>query len=77
MDRHHLVPYAATPTSKNILDAAQDFGLTAEEARRTLDAALVGPRSESAVAQNLDEVAGALAQEILAKQRRMLHERLS
>ena len=60
-----------------MLQAAQDFGLTREEAWRTVAAALVGPRSESAVAQSLDEVAGALAQEILAKQRRILGERLS
>jgi hypothetical protein len=60
-----------------MLEAAQDFGLTAEEAADTLGAALLGLRSESAVAPDLDEVAGALAEEILAKQRRMLRERLS
>jgi hypothetical protein len=77
MDRDHLATYTAMPTLRRMLEAAQDFGLTAEEARRTLDAALVGSRSESAVARNLDEVAGALAREILAKQRRLLRERLS
>jgi hypothetical protein len=58
-----------------MLEAAQDFGLTAEEATDTLHAALVGPRFENGVPTDFDEVAGALAQEILAKQRRGLRER--
>jgi hypothetical protein len=77
MDRDHYATYPATPPLRAMVEAAQDFGLTTEEATDTLVAALVGPGFESGVAPDLDEVAGALAQEILAKQRLVLRKRLS
>jgi hypothetical protein len=77
MDHYHPATYPATPPFRAMLEAARDFGLTAEEATDTLRTALVGPRFENGVATDLDEVAGALAQQILAKQRRGLRERPS
>src|SRR2546427_8297316 len=59
-----------TTTLTAMLDAAVDFGLTRDEARHTFHKALVDPRREASVAGYLDRVAGALAREILAKQRR-------
>lgn len=76
MDRNHPATYPATPTLRAMLEAAQGFGLTPEQAWRTLNAALARPRFESTVAEYLDEIAGALAQEILAKERRTLDEPL-
>ena len=61
-----------TTTLTAMLDAAVDFGLTPEEARHTFRKALVDPRREASVAGYLDRIAGALAREILAKQRRLL-----
>jgi hypothetical protein len=72
MDRDRVTAYPAPPALRAMLAAAQDFGLTPEEAWTTLDAALVGPRYESTAAEYVDEIAGAFAQAILAKQRRIL-----
>jgi hypothetical protein len=60
-----------------MLAAAQKFGLTPEEAWRTLDAALAGLRYQSTAAEYIDEIAGAFARTILAKQRRMLGDSAS
>jgi hypothetical protein len=53
-----------------VLNAAIAFGLTREEAWRTFNLALSGARLET-VPEYYDEIAGALAREILAKQRRI------
>jgi hypothetical protein len=72
MDSDRLTAYPAPAALRAMLGAAQEFGLTPEEAWRTLDGALVGPRYESTAAEYIDEIAGAFAQAILAKQRRIL-----
>lgn len=54
-----------------MLNAAIDFGLTRDEAWRTFNLALSRARLET-VPEYCDEIAGALAEEILSKQRRML-----
>jgi hypothetical protein len=53
-----------------MLNTAIDFGLTADEAWGTFNLALSRARHET-VPEYYDEIAGALAQEILSKQRRM------
>ena len=65
----HTASYTATVAV--MLNAAEDFGLTREEARTTLHRAMVDPRREASVADYLDRIAGALSREILAKQRRL------
>jgi hypothetical protein len=77
MDRHNLATYPAPSTLRAMLGAAESFGLTPDEAWRTLDAALIGPSFEATAAGSLDEIAGALAQQILAKQRRILGDQAS
>jgi hypothetical protein len=68
--RHpHTASYTATVAA--MLDAAVDFGLTRDEAQRTLHEAMTDPRREHSVADYLDRIAGALAREILAKHRRL------
>jgi hypothetical protein len=52
-----------------MMDAATDFGLTREEAWSTFSDALAGGYSDAN--QYVDDVAGALAQQILSKQRRI------
>jgi lantibiotic modifying enzyme len=54
-----------------VLNAAIDFGLTREEAWRTFSDALSTAHVET-VPDYYDAIAGALAQEILFKQRRIL-----
>jgi hypothetical protein len=68
MDPHLPPTYATTPRA--VLNAAIAFGLTREEAWRTFNLALSGARLET-VPEYYDEIAGALAREILAKQRRI------
>jgi hypothetical protein len=53
-----------------ILDAAVQFGLSRDEAWQTVDEALYRA-SASGLPDCLDELAGALARSILAKQRRI------
>jgi hypothetical protein len=63
-----------TPSLHAICDAAQHFGLTREEVWQTVDASPpIG--GDATVAAYLDEVAGALAVQILAKERRILSMR--
>ena len=54
---------------QSVFDSAKEFGLSDEEVLRTFDQAfwIVGP--EGCVSEYLDELSGALARRILAKQR--------
>ena len=60
-----------------MLDAATQFGLTREEAWLAFKTTLAGVRAETTVPDCMDEIAGALAREILAKQRRLLRRHCS
>ena len=71
MDSDRSATYPATPALRAVLNAAIDFGLTREEAWRTFNDALSGARVET-VPEYYDVIAGALAQEILSKQQRIL-----
>jgi phage terminase small subunit len=71
MDWHDPATASYTTAVTTMLDAAVDFGLTPDEARRTLHEAMADPRREASVAAYLDRIAGALARTILAKQRRL------
>jgi hypothetical protein len=54
------------------MEAAVDFGLTQEEAWRAFLDSLERPPDAATTGEYLDEIAGVLAREILAKQRRIL-----
>jgi hypothetical protein len=58
---------------EKILDAARQFGLSDDEARRTVGGALClyGTDGRATSPDCLDELTGALARVILAKQRRI------
>jgi hypothetical protein len=71
MDPYRPPTYPVRPRLKAVLNAAIDFGLTRDEAWRTFNLALSRARRET-VPEYYDEIAGALAEEILSKQRRML-----
>ena len=60
-----------------MLDAATEFGLTREEAWLAFKTSLAAVRAETAMSDCMDEIAGALAREILAKQRRLLRRHYS
>jgi hypothetical protein len=77
MDRKQGATYTETVPVQVMLDAATQFGLTREEAWRTFNAALPSAPTVTDVPEFLDEVAGAFAREILAKQRRILRDKLS
>jgi|RhiMetdeSRZDD1v2_1073273.scaffolds.fasta_scaffold00931_7 hypothetical protein len=72
MHRRDPATASYNTTLTAMLDAAVDFGLTRDEARGTFHQALADPRREATVAGYLDRIAGALAREILIKQRRAL-----
>jgi hypothetical protein len=55
---------------KAIFDAARRFGLTDDEVWKTVDASLDGAGRDATVRECLDDLAGALARRILAKERR-------
>jgi hypothetical protein len=76
-DFHHRALYPAAAPLSSILDAATWFGLTREEAWRTYHDAIAQPQPGMRVPEYLDQVAGALASAILAKQQRILSERRS
>ena len=71
MSRHDI----AAPPLHAIFGAARDFGLTEDEVWRTVAAAqrMAGP--DATVSASLDEMIGALAQEILAKEREAIARR--
>jgi glycogen debranching enzyme len=71
MDPDSSAVYPAAPALRAVLNAAIDFGLTREEAWRAFNDALAVARVET-VPEYYDAIAGALAQEILSKQRRTL-----
>jgi hypothetical protein len=71
MEPDRSTTYPATPALKAVLNAAIDFGLTRDEAWQTFNDALARARLET-VSEYFDVIAGALAQEILSKQRRRL-----
>jgi hypothetical protein len=56
-------------------DGAKQFGLTDAEVLATVDDCVYAVGPDASVADLLDELAGALAHSILAKQRRTLSER--
>ena len=60
-----------------MLHAATQFGLTRDEAWLTFKTALAGVLAETTVPDCMDEIAGALAREILAKQRGLLRRHYS
>ena len=66
--------YSSVPVLPAMLAAATDFGLTREEAWRAFRGALEAV-SDLPEDECLDEIAGVLAREILAKQRRLLRDR--
>ena len=72
MDWRQAATSSYTSTVNAMLGAAVDFGLSPDETSDTLHRAMADPRREASVADYLDRIAGALAREILAKQRRML-----
>jgi len=76
MDRFHATAHTDAAAAQQMLDAAVLFGLTREEAWLAFNDALADALTDVDSPEYLDEVAGALAREILAKQRRMIRGRL-
>jgi hypothetical protein len=67
--------YAPTAPLQAIFEGAKQFGLTDDEVWQTVDDSLAEAGGDATVAEYLDELSGALAQRILAKERRSLRER--
>jgi hypothetical protein len=76
MDRSQATTQNDSATAHQMLDAAVVFGLTREEAWLTFNDALADALVELDSPEYLDEVAAALARAILAKERRIIRERL-
>jgi hypothetical protein len=71
-----MSPYdVASPPLHAILDAAQCFGLSEDEAWDTAAATLRDLGPEFLVSDSIDELVAALAGRILARERRALAER--
>jgi hypothetical protein len=62
--------YPAAPTLQEIFEGAKGFGLRDEEIWRTVSEAQHWAGPEATVPEYLDELAGALAQRIVIKERR-------
>ena len=62
--------YPAAPTLQEIFEGAKGFGLRDEEIWRTVGEAQHRAGPEATVPEYLDELAGALAQRIVIKERR-------
>ena len=62
--------YPAAPTLQEIFEGAKGFGLRDEEIWRTVSEAQRWAGPEATVPEYLDELAGALAQRIVIKERR-------
>jgi len=62
--------YPAAPTLQEIFEGAKGFGLRDEEIWRTVSEAQRFAGPEATVPEYLDELAGALAQRIVIKERR-------
>lgn len=65
----------APPPLHAIFDAARHFGLTEAEVWETVDGSLAEAGSAATVTDSMEEVTAALAQRILAKERRALAAR--
>jgi len=65
----------AAPTLREILDAAQHFGLARDEVWRTVDETLGAADWDATVGESIDEMVAALAGRILAKERQALGRR--
>jgi hypothetical protein len=59
--------HRATPRLRTIVQSARDFGLTDDEVWRTVDACLARAGDEATVQDYLDDLAGALARQILCE----------
>jgi hypothetical protein len=62
--------YPAAPTLQEIFEGAKGFGLRDEEIWRTVSEAQHWAGPDATVPEYLDELAGALAQRIVIKERR-------
>jgi hypothetical protein len=62
--------YPAAPTLQEIFEGAKGFGLRDEEIWRTVSEAQRWAGPEATVPEYLDELAGALAERIVIKERR-------
>ena len=62
--------YPAAPTLQEIFEGAKGFGLRDEEIWRTVSEAQRWAGPDATVPEYLDELAGALAQRIVIKERR-------
>jgi hypothetical protein len=62
----------AVPPIAAMFDGARQFGLTDAEVLETVDRCLYEVGADASVGELVDELTGALAQSIVAKQRRML-----
>ena len=62
--------YPTAPTLQEIFKGAKDFGLHDEEIWRTVDQAQHWAGPDATIPEYLDELAGALAQRIVIKERR-------
>jgi hypothetical protein len=67
MDSQHI----AMPSLEAIFDGARHFGLIEREIWRTVDECLEAMDQDATVAEYIDELTGALARRVLAKQRRV------
>ena len=74
MNRYQPATHSEAVTVQAMLDAARHFGLSRAEAWQTFSEALSGILTDPSSPEYLDEVAGALAREIVEKQRRILGE---
>ena len=68
MERMDFDRATVTPL-QSVFDSARSFGLTAEEVMRTFDQAFWIVGEDGCVGDYLEELNGALARRILAKQR--------
>lgn len=64
--------YYAIPPLRAIFDSAKHFGLTEDEAWQMVDECLYEALGDASMSEYLDELTGALARRILAKERRLL-----
>jgi hypothetical protein len=63
--------YIAMPSLEAIFEGARHFGLTHREVWRTVDECLEAMDQDATVAEYIDELTGALARRVLAKERRV------
>jgi hypothetical protein len=68
MNGHHI----SLPRLQAMFAAAEQFGLNEEDLRQAADLTLTAIGDDATVPEYFDELAGALARRILAKQRNIL-----